>query len=470
MDLWNVSLAEDTLSRAMLSVRKSPFGEIFCELSEKFEIVSEEGQVISARSGFEAGASIRISDQESTIHAFTEDLTEAGCIGLADSLRELSGTQGARAGIPGEANEQQISASRAATPGLLIHIQGWEEQLKRVLIREAEAATAAAKGCEPGIKKVRVKSTVGRRFWLVVNSHGSRAVDQRLYSTVTVQSSVERGGQKQTGTYSLYAPALPPCWDASQSGIEASRRAIRLLESKPVPAGVFPVILAAGAGALLFHEACGHALEADALSRGSVFSGLEGQAIAPSTVTLVDSALVKDGWGSFTFDDEGQPGVETTLIDQGVLRGQMRDLTAARQLTGAVSGNGRRASYRHQPIPRMTNTYLLPGELDPEDLIEATKTGLYACEFKGGQVNPVTGDFSFFVQDGFLIRDGKRAEPVRGATIAGNAGQILKQIDLIANDLAFASASCLKAGQYVPVGLGQPTVRVKDMFVGGAAA
>lgn len=466
----NISLVEETLARSLQFNCTFTFAEIFCELNEKLEIVSEDGQIISASSGFEGGTTIRLKDQELTLQAFTEDLTEAGCNKLAQNIHELSGSQDGNGSVGPETVRYLLS--EAPSSPLMTRREDWDTQFRQMLVQGAETATSAAAPHSPGVRKVRVKSIIGRRFWLVVNSEGLRAEDQRTYTTVTVQSSVERSGQKQIGTITRSMLGLPPipAWNPARMGVMASERATRLLESKPVPAGVVPIVLAAGAGGLLIHEACGHALEADALYHGSIFSGLEGRAIATPAVTLVDSARVKDGWGSFHFDDEGQPGAEIVLVDQGVLCGQLRDLAAARRAGGVMSSNGRRASYRHQPIPRMTNTYLLPGDLEPQEIIEATNTGLYACEFKGGQVNPVTGDFSFFVQEGFLIRDGKLAEPVRGATVAGNARHVLQQIDMVANDLAFAPATCLKAGQYVPVGLGQPTVRVQGLLVRGAQA
>jgi len=231
------------------------------------------------------------------------------------------------------------------------------------------------------------------------------------------------------------------------------------------------VVLAGGSGGILFHEACGHGLEADHIAKdSSVYTGRVGELVASPLVTLVDDGTVAGEWGNFVFDDEGRPAARNVLIDKGVLTEYMWDWLRARKEGRSSSGNGRRQSYQHLPMVRMTNTYLLAGEEDPDEVVAQTPHGVYVAKLGGGQVNTATGDFVFGTTEAYLIEDGRITEPLRDANLIGNGPEVLRRIDVVATDFDMTPGTCGKDGQSVPVGCGQPTLRITGVTVGGTAA
>ena len=241
-----------------------------------------------------------------------------------------------------------------------------------------------------------------------------------------------------------------------------------MLDSRPAPMGTMPVVLANGFGGTLFHEACGHGLEADAIAKGaSIYAGRLGEVVAASIVSACDDGSLTNGWGSQAFDDEGMPTQKTLVIEEGRLTGYLYDRLRAREAGAAPTGNGRRQSFRHVPIPRMTTTYITPGYATAADVIAATPKGFYAKSLAGGQVAPASGNFVFGVAEGYLIEGGRLTTPLRGATLVGNGIDILMKIDMIAGDFEVKTGICGKDGQGVPVGTGQSTLRIAEMTVGG---
>jgi TldD protein len=288
---------------------------------------------------------------------------------------------------------------------------------------------------------------------------------------MAVQVVAERDGLLQTG---MYAPGRnggaefirlhPPAEIAER----AARQAVTMLGSAPAPAGEMAVVMAPGSGGVLFHEACGHGLESDLIQKeASIYRGRLGDALASSLVTGVDDATVQNGWGSFSFDDEGWPSERTVLFADGELRGYLYDRIRAQEDGVPSTGNGRRESYAHPPIPRMTNSWILDGGSTPDEVIADTRNGLYAKTLGGGQVNPATGDFVFGVTEAYLIEDGKITTPVRGANLVGRGVDILLAVDAVANDFDTWEGTCGKDGQGVPAGVGSPTLRIARMTVGG---
>ena len=260
--------------------------------------------------------------------------------------------------------------------------------------------------------------------------------------------------------------------EVEEFGREAARQAISKLAARPAPSGELPVVIAAGGGAVLFHEACGHPLEADAIERSaSVFCGQVGERVAAEFVTLVDDGSMANQWGHVPVDDEGNPGRRNVLIDKGIHTDYMcyriRSLNPKRE----SSGNGRRQTYRHLPIVRMTNTFLENGPEDPDEIVRQTDHGVYVAKLGGGQVNPATGDFVFGMTEAYMIENGRITHPLRQANLIGNGAEVLKRIDAVANDFAMSSGGgmCGKDGQSAPVGMGQPTLRVSSMTIGGTA-
>jgi TldD protein len=252
---------------------------------------------------------------------------------------------------------------------------------------------------------------------------------------------------------------------------EAARRATVLLDAVPAPSGRIPVVLKRGAGGVLFHEACGHGLEADLVKKdASVFAGRVGQQVASPLVTLVDDGTYAREWGTYAIDDEGAPARRNVLVENGVLTDYMWDLVRARKEGRACSGIGRRETYQNLPMVRMTNTFLLQGESDPDELIRDVDYGIYCVQLGGGQVNTATGDFVFGVTEAYLIENGKITAPIRAAQLIGNGPEVLNMIDAVGNDFDTWAGTCGKSGQGVPVSSGQPTMRIREMTVGGTAA
>ena len=281
----------------------------------------------------------------------------------------------------------------------------------------------------------------------------------------------------QTGRESIGATVGWELFDGEGCDVEelarkAAERAIRKLSARPAPSGAVPVVIKSGGGGVLFHEACGHGLEADLVGRdASVFRGRQGEQVANPLVTLVDDGTMGPQWGAIAIDDEGHPAGRNVLIRDGVLTDYMWDWLRARKDGRESSGNGRRQSYQHLPMVRMTNTYVLGGAEDPEEIIRQTPSGVYVAQLGGGQVNTATGDFVFGMTEAYLIEDGHITEPLRDANLIGNGPDVLRNIDVIGNDFSMGSpGTCGKDGQGVPVGDGQPTLRVTALTVGGTAA
>jgi TldD protein len=313
-----------------------------------------------------------------------------------------------------------------------------------------------------------------RRRILVANSEGTLASDDQVKTRFAVSCVALSDTGMQTGRESVGATVgfeLFDTYQVEELARSAAQRALRKLRARPAPSGRVPVVIQRGSGGVLFHEACGHGLEADHIAKDvSVFTGRVGQQVASSLVTLVDDGTMGPEWGTIAIDDEGHPAQRNVLIEDGVLTDYMWDWLRARKEGRPASGNGRRESYQYLPMVRMTNTFLVNGTADPDEIVRQTPTGVYVAQLGGGQVNPATGDFVFGMTEAYLIEDGEITEPLRDANLIGNGPQVLRDIDVVANDFAMGPpGTCGKQGQGVPVGDGQPTLRVSGMTVGGTA-
>ncbi len=305
----------------------------------------------------------------------------------------------------------------------------------------------------------------------IANSEGTLSEDERLYTLVLAQVVAAQDGQIQTGFEPRggligfeFLEDNPP----EEIAKAAASRAVMMLKAPSAPGGRMPVVISSEAGGTMIHEAVGHGLEADLACEGlSVYHGKLGQKVASEAVTVVDDATLKNKRGSFRVDDEGTPAQRTVLIENGVLKGFMTDRYNAIKHNLPLTGNGRRESYRYRPIPRMTNTLIMPGTHSPEEIISQVQKGLLVKKMGGGQVNTITGDFVFEVQEGYLIKNGHIDRPVRGATLTGNGPQILMSIEMVGSDLGFSIGTCGKDGQGVPVSDAMPTVLISEMVVGG---
>ncbi len=459
------SVTEKVLRRALRD--GGEFAEVFAESRKSYTLRLEEGKVEENSTGRETGAGVRVVYGESTAYAYTDDLSEG-------SLMEAAAAAAAAArGRAGGASVDLTAGARPEEAELLPPERPPEEVPREEKLELASRADKAARRQGPEVVQVIVALGESRQRVFVASSDGRRLEDERVRVRMLVQAVAARGGEIQTG---YEAPGMLGGYelfrrhDPGELGAAAARQALTMLEARPAPSGPFPVIIANGTGGVLFHEACGHGLEADAVfKRASVFAGKLGEKVASELVFAYDDPTLPGIWGSYRLDDEGTPASRTPLIEEGVLRSYLNDLKRARRDGAAPTGNGRRQSYRHPPIPRMSNTFIAPGGLSPDEIFSDTPRGIYARKLGGGEVNPVTGDFIFAVTEGYLVEGGRLGDPIRGATLIGNGPRVLELIDAVADDLDFDAGMCGKDGQSVPVSTGQPTLRVREMVVGGTA-
>ena len=397
---------------------------------------------------------------------------QASYFGHVDGLSEqslMAVAESVAGAVRGDAREPAALSAPAAAGGHTVDERPEDVPAERqaAILRALDERARAA---GPEVSQVGVGYVDERRIVEVFNSDGLAAADDRTRVRLSTQAVARRGDRVETGTQTRGGHAGFELLDDDPEAVaeDAARKALTLLDAVDAPTGRLPVVVGNGFGGVLLHEAVGHGLEADAVHKqASVYAGRLGKQLAERGVTAYDDGAKAGAWGSDGIDDEGTPTQRTTVIDDGELVSYLYDLQSARQDDVASTGNGRRQSFRHLPIPRMTNTYFAPGEASADDLIASIDRGLYAVSFGGGQVEPATGDFVFGVSEGYLIEDGKVTAPVRGATLVGNGLQALAAVDGIARDLDIATGYCGKAGQSVPAGVGQPHVRIRELTVGG---
>ncbi|WP_208026877.1 TldD/PmbA family protein [Rhabdothermincola sediminis] len=460
---------ESVISRVLGAALRTggDFAEIFAEDKRSSSALLDDGKVEELTSGRDRGAGIRVVVGETTGFAHTADLSEAGLTAAAEAAAAAARSGGG--GVRTVAFER-----RDVPPAYRVETYPADVPKARkveLLTRADEAARAA------GSAVTQVSASYGdsRRRILVANSDGLLTGDDvvRTLFTVSVVATGDTG--MQTGRESVGHTVgweLFDLYDVEELARTAARRALTKLDARPAPSGEMPVVIASGGGGVLFHEACGHGLEADLVGKGaSVFKGRVGEQVAAKGVTIVDDGTMAREWGNYAIDDEGHPAQRNVLIEDGVLTDYMWDLLRARKEGRASSGNGRRQSYQHLPMVRMTNTYLLAGDDDPDDIIASTDRGVYVKHLGGGQVNTATGDFVFGMTEAYLIENGEITDPIREGNLIGNGPEVLTRIDALGNDFAMGPpGTCGKDGQGVPVGDGVPTLRVSSLTVGGTAA
>lgn len=445
--------------------RGGDVADLFWERVDLTSLVMEDGRLEKVVSGVDSGASLRTVFNDHQAFAATNELSP-------DRLLDLAATV---AGGVEQGRDLDVSAIRPGRIGPAFEAKIRPETIsterKVELLRQAEAF---ARGYDPRIRQVKVIYADRAQRVLILNSDGSLAADERVASLLVVQVVAAEGDRLQVGYepiggamgFELFGDGVP-----EETARLAAARAILMLEADEAPAGVLPVVLSAEAGGTMIHEAVGHGLEADLAGEGlSVYSDRIGESVASPLITVLDDATLPHRRGSFAVDDEGVPAEKTVLIEAGVLKTYMHDRRSARKAGTASTGNGRRESYRHRPVVRMTNTLIAPGRTEPADILSATPKGLFVKRMGGGQVNTVNGDFVFEVSEGYLIENGRIGRPVRGATLTGNGPHVLNQIDLVGSDLGFGIGTCGKDGQGVPVADAQPTLRIPEIVVGGRNA
>ena len=442
-------------------------GELFLEYRESESISLDDGRIRSAASDSTLGFGLRGVAGEATGYAHAGEVSEA-------ALRRAAETVGAvargHAGVA--ADRPQATNARLYSDANPLRLMPFEA--RTALLAEIDAY---ARGKDSRVVQAMASIAGEWQAVRIVRADGSTVADIRPLVRLNVSVVVEQGGRRETGSHGMGGRhgydivAAPGMWRAAVD--EALRQALVNLESVPAPAGEMEVVLGSGWPGILLHEAIGHGLEGDFnRKKTSAFAGLLGQRIASPGVRVIDDGTIPDRRGSLTVDDEGTPTNRTVLIEDGVLVGYLQDRLNARLMGMRPTGNGRRQSYAHAPMPRMTNTVMLGGMHVPEEMIRSVKRGLYAVNFGGGQVDITSGKFVFSASEAYLIEDGRVGAPVKGATLIGNGPDALTKVVMIGDDMAMdpGIGTCGKSGQGVPVGVGQPTLKMTGLTVGGTAA
>ena len=438
--------------------------EVYLENTERLSLKLDEGRLEQATQGNDIGGGVRVFYGNTAAYAYTDDLSEGSLLEAAEAASAAArGTNQMRVSLDLTKQESPIT-SQVKRP-----FEQMSTQEKADILREMDQVTRQH---SPHIVSVQCGYTETRRQVWIYNSDGVWAEDERAFLEFQGQVTAQKGDVRQssaTGIGGQTGLEFLNDRDPVQMMPDAADTALLMLDARPAPAGEMPVVITNGWGGVLFHEACGHCMEADFVTKGaSAYAGLVGAKVGPEFLTAIDDGTIPGRRGTMRFDDEGMPTNRTVMIENGILKEYMWDLTEARRAGRASTGNGRRQSFRHMPMPRMTNTFIDAGPHDPQEIIRSVKKGLYAKKLGGGQVEIGRGDYVFTITEGWLIEDGKLTAPVRGATLVGNGPQTLRQIDMIGTDMSLdpGRGMCGK-GQWARVSVGQPTVRVPKLTVGG---
>jgi len=460
-------LGSNELDRALSRLLGGPvdFGDLYFQRRQNEGWALEDGIVKSGSFNIDQGVGVRATAGTGSGFAYADAITAEALMQAAGSARAI-----ARTGQTGQsAVTRPIQAAALYRPDN--PIEAADASAKVDLLRTIDAYT---RSLDPRVTQVNVSLSCQHESILVAASDGTLAGDVRPLIRLDVRVIAEQGQRREAGNaggggrYALAELMAPEAWQKFAD--EAARQALLNLEAEDAPAGFLTVVLGPGWPGVLLHEAIGHGLEGDFHRKGiSAFNGKMGEAIATEHITVVDDGTLPDRRGSLSIDDEGTPGARNVLIENGRLRGLMQDKLNARAMGMQPTGNGRRESFAHLPLPRMTNTYMLPGEHDPEEIIASVDDGVYAVNFNGGQVDITSGKFVFVASEAYRIRNGKLGAPIKGATLIGNGPDVLTRVGMVGNDLKLDSGVgvCGKDGQGVPVGVGQPTLRIDGLTVGG---
>ena len=437
------------------------YADLFFEERKTTSIHLEDTKVEKLATGVDSGVGIRLIREGKTSYAFGNETSEA-------SLMELAATLSRKA--TGAFHPLfDFRKMRPVTDFMIRNLPDTVPMARKIAL--VQRADRAARAFDNRVKQVSVTYRDSVQRVQIATSEGILTEDDRVHTISTVHVIASERGVMQTGYETAGGHIGFELFDTAsieELSLQASRRAVMMLRAKRAPGGRMPVIISSEAGGTMIHEAIGHGLEADLAQHGlSVYSGRLGQEVASSLVTVIDDATLPYKRGTYGFDDEGTPSRRTVLVDKGILRSFMHDKVTARRDGLTSTGNGRRESYRHRPMPRMSNTFIAPGDSLPSEVVRSTPSGLFVRKMGGGQVNTVTGDFVFEVQEGHMIENGVIGEPVREATLTGNGPEVLRAIDMIASDLGFSIGTCGKDAQGVPVSDAMPTLRILEMVVGG---
>ncbi len=454
--------AERALGRAVST--GGDFAEIFYEDTRSSRIGQTDDRIDTATTGRIHGAGLRVYKGTNSVYVHTNDTSDAGLIALAARAADAVGS------VRGEDRQIHLSGSIVKNiheiRELPMDVSG---ERRRALVCEA-CRTARAESAE--VAHVTGAMWDWEQAVTIANTEGLFVSDQRVYTRASITAVASGSGENQTGSespgammgFELFSTTV----DMNACAREAARRAVTMLHADKCPAGVMPVVIDGGFGGVIFHEACGHSLEATSVAYGnSEFCGKLGQQIASKIVTAIDDGTIANGWGSENIDDEGNPTTKLVLIENGILKNYMIDRLNGRRMGMPSTGSARRQDYTFAPTSRMRNTFIAPGNDENDEIIATAGDALYAKKMGGGSVNPATGEFNFAVMEGYLIRGGKIDRPVRGATLVGKGSEILKKIDRVGKDMKMGQGMCGSMSGSVPTNVGQPMIRVTDITVGG---
>jgi len=443
------------------------YADLYFQVSRQESWTLEDSIIREGSFSLDQGVGVRAVSGEKTGFAYSDELMLPALEHAAQAARAIA-RQGETKQVPAWQRGETRALYPVADPTTSI-----KDEQKTALIASIDAATRAL---DPRVEQVIVSMTSSQDLVLVAASDGTLAVDVRPLVRFNVSVIIEHDGRREQGYAGGGARSDLNYFLSGDLPLEYAREAVRqacvALDAVPAPAGTMPVVLGPGWPGILLHEAVGHGLEGDFNRKGtSAFSGKVGQKVASPYCTIVDDGTLPNRRGSLAIDDEGTPGQYNVLVEDGVLRGYMQDKLNARLMGVAATGNGRRESFAHTPMPRMTNTYMLAGPHDPGEIIASVEKGLYAPNFGGGQVDITSGKFVFSASEAYLIENGKITAPVKGAMLIGDGPEALSKISMVGNDLELDSGvgTCGKDGQSVPVGVGQPTLKIDELTVGGTA-
>jgi TldD protein len=439
------------------------FAEIFVEDKTNSGITLIGGKIEKAMSGRDYGIGIRVFDGWFSVYAYTNSIKDEDVVETA--LKAAAAIKNNRKHL-----RKQLEYNRIENKILPVHVLP-EIVNKKRKVEVMRRAYESAVSFDKIISQVSVNYVDYTQKIMVANSEGKHVEDSRTRTRIAIQSIASKNGEMQSG---FFGPGASKGFeflenlDVEWYGKETSRIAKTMIDAEYAPSGRMPVVIDNGFGGVIFHEACGHGLEATAVAKGnSIFADKMGKKVASELVSAVDDGTIENGWGSSNIDDEGNPTSRNVLIEKGILKNFMVDELNGRRMGMKATGSSRRQSYKYAPTSRMTNTFILNGNSSVEDIISATEAGLYAKYMGGGSVNPATGEFNFAVMEGYKIKNGKITTPVRGATLIGTGLEILNKIDMVGNNLLLGQGMCGSVSGSIPANVGQPMIRVSEITVGG---
>ncbi len=458
-------MLDQKLTKKILNILLSSggdFSEVFIQKRNLNNMRLDDGKIENSTSGFELGCGLRLINKDSTFYAYVDSIDNESLLNAAKILSSAVDSSSKNKVLDLTENKSPYDAKVEKYPS------GMTQENKKILL---DAANEKARNFSKYIIQVSANLSDADDTVFIANSNGLLINDSSVKVFLAVSIIAKKGNEVRTGYKSLAKTMGYEIFDLKNPeavSLEASKIAIKMLDAVNAPAGSFPVVIGPAFGGVIFHEACGHGLEADAIIKdSSVFKDKLNKKIASSILTAVDDSTMPYHWGSYGFDSEGHPSQKNILIEKGILKNYIFDYKSACKMNMKQTGNGRRQSYRDLPVPRMSNTYIECGSDENDAIMSSVKNGIYAKEFAGGQVDTATGDFVFGISEGYLIKNGAIAEPIKGATLIGNGPDILNRIEAIGKDLDFAPGFCGKAGQSITNEVGQPTILVDKITVGG---